>query len=142
VATNSILVDAPPEAIWAVLSDPPQYGEWVVGSKDIRRWDPEWPEPGATFHHTFLIGPIPVRDTTSVLEADAPRRLKLRARARPTGIAHIVLELEPEGDGTRVHMSESPVEGPPAKLDNPLQDYLIKRRNDETLRRLKRLAER
>jgi uncharacterized protein YndB with AHSA1/START domain len=142
VARTSLHVAAPPERVWEVLSDPRSYATWVVGSKDIRRWDPEWPAPGAAFHHTFLVGPLPVKDSTSVLESDPPRRLKLRARARPTGVAHIVIELLPEADGTRVEIDEWPVEGPPATLHNPVQAWLIKRRNDESLRRLRRLAER
>jgi hypothetical protein len=39
-------------------------------------------------------------------------------------------------------MTEVPIEGPPAVLHNPLQDWLIDRRNRESLRRLKQLAER
>ena len=142
MATTSIVVDAPPEAVWAVLADPRSYEDWVVGSKEIRRWDPEWPAVGATFHHTFMIGLLPLKDRTSVLESEPPRRLVLRARARPTGIAHVALSLTAEGDGTLVELAEWPVEGPPAALSNPLQDLLIKRRNDVALRRLKRLAER
>ncbi len=142
MASTSTFVDAPPEAVWAVLADPPSYAEWVVGSKDIRRWDPEWPAVGAAFHHTFLIGPLPIKDSTTVLTSEPPHRLVLRARARPTGIAHVAMDLVPEDDGTRVQMREWPVEGPPARLHNPIQDWLIARRNDESLRRLKRLAER
>ena len=142
MATTSIRVQAPPEKVWDVLADPRTFGHWVVGSKDIRRWDPEWPAAGAAFHHTFLVGPIPIKDSTSVLEADPPRRLVLRARARPTGVAHIAMDLIPDGDGTRVEMAEQVVEGPPARFRNPIQDWLIKRRNDESLRRLRNLAER
>ncbi len=141
MATTSIVVDASPEAVWAVLADPRSYEDWVVGSKEIRRWDPEWPAVGASFHHTFLVGPLPIKDRTTVLESEPPRRLVLRARARPTGIAHVALSLAPEGDGTRVEMGEWPVAGPPAAFANPLQDLLINRRNDAALRRLKRLAE-
>lgn len=140
VARTSTFVDAPPEAVWSVLANPPSYEDWVVGSKEIRRWDPEWPAVGAAFHHTFLIGPLPVKDRTTVLESEPPRRLVLRARARPTGIAHVVLTLAPEGDGTRVEMGEWLVSGPPALADNPVQRFLINRRNDEALRRLKRLV--
>ncbi len=142
MARTSAVVDAPPEAVWAVLADPRSYEDWVVGSKEIRRWDPEWPAVGASFHHTFLIGPLPIKDRTTVLESEPPRRLVLRARARPTGIAHVVVHLTPEGGGTRVELAEWPVAGPPAAFSNPLQDFLINRRNDEALRRLKRLAER
>ena len=39
-------------------------------------------------------------------------------------------------------IAEVPIEGPPAVLHNPMQDWLIDRRNREGLRRLKQLAER
>ena len=39
-------------------------------------------------------------------------------------------------------IAEVPIEGPPAVLHNPIQDWLIDRRNREGLRRLKQLAER
>lgn len=143
MATSSIHVDASRERAFEVLADPRCYPEWVVGAKAIRFWDPDFPARGSTFHHTFMLGPIPVKDSTSVLECDPPRLLRLRARARPTGVAHVTLELsEPDGGGTDVVMHERPVEGPPALLHNPVQDWLIRRRNDESLRRLKRLAER
>jgi len=66
----------------------------------------------------------------------------LRARACPTGVVRVELDLAARDGGTEVVMTEVPVEGPPALLHNPLQDWLIDRRNRETLRRLKRLAER
>ena len=66
----------------------------------------------------------------------------LRARARPTGVVRVELDLAARDGGTEAVMTEVPVEGPPALLHNPLQDWLIDRRNRETLRRLKRLAER
>jgi len=138
---TSTWVDAPPERVWGVLADPRSYGEWVVGSRDIRRWDPEFPAAGTAFHHTFMVGPVPVKDSTSVLESEPPRHLVLRARARPAGVAHITLDLTPERDGTRVEIAERPVDGPPARWHNPVQQWLINRRNDESLRRLKRLAE-
>jgi hypothetical protein len=87
------------------------------------------------------MGPITVHDTTSVLESEPARRLVMRARARPTGVARVELDLMPSAGGTDVTITEFPVEGPPAWLHNPLQDWLIDRRNRESLRRLRRLAE-
>ena len=141
MATTTTHVDASPERVFAVLSDPRSYEYWVVGSKEIRHWDPDFPAVGTSFHHTFLIGPIPIRDRTTVLEVDPPRRLVLRARARATGIAHVTLDLEPTDGGTQVSITEVPVEGLAARLHNPFQKKLIQIRNVESLRRLKKLAE-
>ncbi len=80
-------------------------------------------------------------DHTEVLEVEAPRRLVLRARARPLGTAIIRMELTPQGDGTAVTMTE--VAGDPLSrvVLNPLTYPLVHRRNVRALRRLKRIAE-
>jgi uncharacterized protein YndB with AHSA1/START domain len=142
MARTSIYVTVEPERVFAVLSDTETYDRWVVGCKEIRGVEGNWPEPGATFHHSVGFGPITVRDSTSVVESAAPRRLVLRARARPTGIVRVEIDLEARGGGTEASITEVPIEGPPAWLHNPVQDWLIDRRNRESLRRLKQLAER
>ena len=48
MARTSIHVSAPPEAVFAVLSDPYTYEHWVVGCKRIRGVEGDWPQPGAT----------------------------------------------------------------------------------------------
>src|SRR3954471_17696189 len=104
-----------PEAVWASLSDPRSYAYWVAGSKEVRDADPGFPAPGTKFHHTVGVGPLTVRDHTEVLDAERPRLMRLRDKARPVGTATVTLELTPERDGTRVRMSESP-DGPFAIL--------------------------
>ena len=39
MAHNEVLVSAPPDAVFAVLSDPCAYPDFVVGTKEIRRYD-------------------------------------------------------------------------------------------------------
>ena len=141
MARTTIYAAAPPEAVFAVLADPYTYDTWVVGCKEIRGVERGWPESGSTFHHSVGMGPITVKDSTSVTESAPPDRLVLRARARPTGVARVEFDLAARDGGTEVTITEVPVEGPPALLHNPVQDWLIDRRNRETLRRLKRLAE-
>jgi uncharacterized protein YndB with AHSA1/START domain len=142
MARTTTRIAATPDRVFAVLADAWTYERWVVGCKQIRTVDDGWPAPGATFHHCVGIGPLTVRDTTTVLESDPPRRIVLRARARPAGVARVEVELAEAGGGTEVVIQERPVSGPPALLHNPLQDRLIHRRNAESLRRLKQLAER
>ena len=142
MARTTIHVTAPAEAVFAVLADPASYDHWVVGCKEIRGVEGAWPEPGATFHHSVGMGPITVKDSTTATESAPPHRLVLRARARPTGVARVEIDLAARDGGTEVTITEVPVEGPPALLHNPVQDWLIDRRNREGLRRLKRLAER
>jgi uncharacterized protein YndB with AHSA1/START domain len=136
VAATTLHVEHPPSAVFAVLSDPWRFADWVVGAKCIRAVDANWPEPGSRFHHRFGAGPFTIDDST-VLEAYEPdRRMVLRARARPTGVARVTLDLVPAGGGTEIHMEEHPVSGFAKRVDNPLLDALVVARNRRSLRRL------
>jgi uncharacterized protein YndB with AHSA1/START domain len=140
-ATSSRLMPVPPEAVWDVLADPFAYADWVVGSRAIRDADDGFPAPGTRFHHAVGVGPLTVSDHTEVLEAEAPHRMLVRAKARPLGTATIELALTPAADGgTLVRLSERP-DGLYAPLAlNPFVHVATRLRNAESLRRLERLA--
>jgi uncharacterized protein YndB with AHSA1/START domain len=140
VATNERFIPVPPEAVWDALADPGDYGYWVVGSKVIRDADPDWPAPGARFHHTVGVGPFKVSDHTESLEARRPGLLRIRAKAWPAGTAEVTLEMLPKDDGTVVRMKENP-DGLTSWLAfSPLAQLLAKGRNAESLMRLEELA--
>jgi uncharacterized protein YndB with AHSA1/START domain len=142
MSRNNTFIDAPPEKVFGVLADPQSYGEWVVGSKEIRGADPTWPARGSRLHHSVGIGPLVIKDHTEVLEAEPPRRLRLQANGRPIGAATVTLELDAEGTGTRVTLIEDP-SGRTAPLRwFPPSHLLARVRNAESLRRLKALVER
>jgi carbon monoxide dehydrogenase subunit G len=142
VARNEIDVAAPPATVWAVLADPNCYGDWVVGSRRIRGWDPDWPAPGASLHHTVGLGPLELKDSTSVRAAARPRLLELRARGRPFGSAEVTLRLTPQGPGTRVTIVENPAGwAAPLRLLPPVH-AITRLRNARSLERLRALAER
>ena len=130
----------PPAAVWDALSDAGGYGYWVVGSKVIRDADAAWPAPGSKIHHTVGLGPLEISDHTESLEADAPRRLQLRAKGRPLGTAKVTLEMTPKDGGTVVSITENP-DGAfrPLAFIPPLQ-LLSALRNAESLMRLEELA--
>ena len=140
MAVNETMIDAPPQAVWDVLADPPSYEEWVVGNTGIRDYDRDWPAPDTEFHHKIGLGPLNVKDKTVSLEATAPQRLVMNVRVLPFGHGIVAFELEGSGSGTLVRMGERPAGGP-MKLFWPALHPLIKVRNAETLRRLKDLAE-
>jgi len=129
-----------PDDVFAVLADGRSYEKWLVGCKRIRDVDSGWPAQGTRIHHRFGWGPVTTDDTTASLEVDRPRRLKLEARARPVGIAHVAFDIEPDGDGCVVVVREEPVSGPAKTLHNPVADALIALRNRKSLRQLCRLA--
>lgn len=134
-------VAAPPERVFAELSDAWMFPAWVVGASHIRGVDEDWPRAGSRLHHQVGAWPVAINDSTEVLECDAPRRLRLHARAWPAGEAEVDIRVEAEGDGSRVTMLEAPCRGPGRWLDNPLQRYVLRRRNREALARLATIVE-
>ena len=142
MAVNHTYVALSPKRLWGlVLARPETYDHWVVGCADIRHVDADWPAVGSRFHHTVGFGPLRLKDHTEVQESEPDRRLVMRAKTRPLGEARVELELTAEGSGTRVTMRERPLEGLPARLHNRVMDLALHGRNEETLRRLKELAE-
>lgn len=142
IASNHVRIKAPPERVFEVLAEPDSYADWVVGSQSIRDADPSWPAIGARFYHRVGVGPLRVNDHTEVVAVDAPRRLVLRARARPLGTAMITLTAQTlSAGGTELIMEEGPGDVFSRLLFNPFTDPLVALRNSESLRRLKRIAE-
>lgn len=131
-------VDAPPERCFEVLSDPRSYAYWVVGSREIRDADPDWPALGSKFHHTFEGG---IEDHTVVEEVEPNRRLRMRAKARPLGTAFVTVTMRPEDGGSRVTIEEEPADRVTRLFFNPLLDRLLHTRNEDSAARLKELAE-
>lgn len=141
MATTSRHVEAPPEAVWAVLGDGWSYAAWVVGTSRIRDVDPAWPAKGSRIHHSFGLWPAVIDDETRVEESVPPSRLVLTARGWPMGEARVEITLRPEGTGTAVTIDEAPVSGPGLLGRNRAADWVIAKRNEETLLRLARIAE-
>ncbi len=141
MARNETWIDASVEDVFAVLLDAEGYQDWVVGAKNIRAVDADWPQRGSAFHHQVGVGPLNLKDSTMVLAIDRPRYLLLQARALPAGVAHVSFKLAPRDGGTHLTMEEHVVSGPAARFPNPLLDGMTHLRNMETLRRLKRRAE-
>jgi NAD(P)-dependent dehydrogenase (short-subunit alcohol dehydrogenase family)/uncharacterized protein YndB with AHSA1/START domain len=142
VARNRVHIQASPEEVFAVLSDPQRYPEWVVGAAGIRAQDEEFPAVGSRFHHKVGSWPIGVKDYTEVLELDPPTHLALKAKARPLGTATIELELRGSHAGTEVLMEEVPGDRLTSLVAaNPVADSVLRVRNAEALARLKRVVE-
>lgn len=141
MAHNEIQIAAPPEQVFAVLSDPRSFARWVVGSQEIRRADPGWPKVGTAFDHRVGIRPFTLADSSEVVQCEPPHLLKLLVKARPFSRAYVTLNLKPSHNGTRLSMDEFAADARSRLFFNPLTDPLIHVRNDVSLRRLKALSE-
>lgn len=141
MAWNEMTTTASPQTVFAILSEPHAYSDWVVGAKRVRCYDPEWPAVGTAFHHTIGFGPIAIRDKTTVKSVDPPQGIVLLARAMPAGVAEVRVDISPDGRGSRVTMTEEPLTGLVTAVYTPLLDLIVRARNAESLRRLKVIAE-
>jgi uncharacterized protein YndB with AHSA1/START domain len=145
MATHVITVDAPVERAFVTLEDPRSLAHFVVGNRNVRRFDPRWPVVGTKVDHSIGVGPLVIRDQSVVVAAEPPRRLVLDAKIRPFGTFRVAFHLSPEGpDGrrTKLRIDESPVAGAVAR--KPLaavSEGVLRIRNREMARRLRRLVE-
>jgi len=125
-----------------VLSDAHRYPEWVVGASHTVDADDDFPAPGARFRHRVGVRPLTLTDYTEVVALDPPRRIELKAKARPLGTADIAIELRERAGGTELVMTEEPGDLLSTLVaGNPVADTALRIRNAEALGRLKRLVE-
>ncbi|HEU5104742.1 MAG TPA: SDR family NAD(P)-dependent oxidoreductase [Solirubrobacterales bacterium] len=142
MARNRVHIDATPEEVFAVLSDPQRYPDWVVGAAGIRDEDAEFPAVGSRFHHKVGSWPVGLKDHTEVTAVEPPHRIVLKAKARPLGTATIAIDLHESAGGTEVEMEEVPGDRLTSLLaGNPIADTVLRVRNAEALARLKRVVE-
>jgi hypothetical protein len=140
MAVTTIVIEAPPDAVFDVLSDGHLYAEWVVGAHHSCPVDPRWPEPGATLVHRSGIPPVTLQDTTSVISSERPGRMRLEARVRPLVIATVDLTIEPHVDGSIVSMEERVVGGLARHVPGWVNDAAFRRRNRASLSRLRAIV--
>jgi hypothetical protein len=142
VARNETIVGVAPDEVFALLLDAYAYPKWVIGTRQIRDVDRDWPRPGARSHHSVGVGPLSTRDSTTVLGSRPPFDLELEVRARPLGVARVSLRLSDAGGGRcRTVLDEEPIAGPWAGLRGRAWDAVVCVRNALSLWRLRRLAE-
>ncbi len=131
--------DVSAERLFAILTEPITYPEWLVGAKHIRSVSADWPAPGGHFRHVVGFGPLAIPDRTTVRDIEAPHLLVLFVRARPVIEAMVRFDVTSKGGGCALRMTETPV-GVFA-LIAPLAGPLIRARNKRSLDRLAGLVD-
>jgi uncharacterized protein YndB with AHSA1/START domain len=142
MSLNTRVIETTPDRVWDVLADGWLYPLWVVGASRMRQVEHDWPAVGSRIHHSVGAWPVLIDDHTEVLVCEPGSRLELRARAWPTGEAHVTIRLAAVGGGTEVVIEEDVTSGPARLVPRPLRAPALHWRNVETLRRLAFLAER
>jgi carbon monoxide dehydrogenase subunit G len=131
--TASALLPAPPERVWELVCDTTRYAEWVEGTQEVTRTDGP-ARQGSTYDEVNpILGPWRARTRWTVVELDPPRRQVHRSADVPTARRFdVVMELEPEGEGTRFTLTLRGG-GAAARLISPL----VARDNRRTVENLK-----
>jgi uncharacterized protein YndB with AHSA1/START domain len=135
-------INAPPAAVYEVLSDGWEYSQWVVGTSHVRAVDAAWPQPRSRLHHAVGAWPRVMRDHTEMQEAEPNKRMLMTACGWPVGEAEVEILLSPRATVRSSPSVKSPPAAPVGCCVNPLGDALIYRHNVETTARLAALAER
>ena len=143
VAFTSREMHASAADAFAVLIDPETYPRWLIGAKEIRDVDDNWPEPGSRFHHVVGVGPLQIPDHTEVLAIEPGRLLTLKVKARPfvSAEARFTIVGDAEGDRCVVSLQEEPTVRWAGNLVRPVMDPSIHVRNHRSLLRLAAVVE-
>lgn len=139
--TRDILIAALPERVWAALADHEEFGKWFGCTLD-RPFVPGTVSRGVETLHSH--GDLPM--ALEILVLDPPRRLVARwpaydfeAKRDLADIepwTKIEFTLEPEGDGTRVTVTESGFDA----ISAPLGDRMAKENTGGWEEQLRNLA--
>ena len=97
---SSVVVEAPPERVWAFVSDVGRCPEWVTFADEMRHVDEGDPGEGFRYVEYGGLGPIRSESEWAIVEFDPPRR---QVHVGDMGIMkpELTITVEPEGEGTR-----------------------------------------
>lgn len=136
-----VVIDAPIERTWAVVSDIPRQPEWMHEMKSVRMETPEPTGVGSRGDATVRIFGISVTDPVSVTEFDPPHRFAIRHEGLFTGGGVITLEPVADGAATAVRWEETLVPPLLPELGALVQAPILREVFQGDLMRLKRLVE-
>ena len=110
-----VVIDAPIEAVWAVVSDIPRQPEWMHEMKEVRIETPGPTRAGTRGNATVRIFGISVSDPVEVTEFEPPHRFAIAHEGLFTGGGVITLEPNADRSATTVRWQETLV--PPVLPD-------------------------
>src|ERR1700730_1473336 len=113
--TQSLEIPASPEKVWEVAADLSRYGEWNITHTGLPEGQPTG-EQGSTFKENITIMGMPGQATWTVKERNEPTLTEWEGTGPMEIKLGSKLELEPNGDGTKVSIEVSfdggPLAGP------------------------------
>lgn len=98
---NSVTIDRPPAAVWAVFSDADRMKDWMIGLERFENISGEHLEVGSRWRFVFLEDGKEIEVTETVTAVEENRRFAFDLDAEPFQ-GHTEVTLVPEGTGTRL----------------------------------------
>jgi carbon monoxide dehydrogenase subunit G len=143
--TASAMIPAPPDQVFALISDTARYPEWVTGTDAVTRTDGPATE-GSTYDEVNpILGPWKAKTHWRVAEHEAPRRSRHETRDIPlSSHFEVLMEVAPEGDASRVTITlrGEPALGPVGAAFARLMKGQVDRDNRRSVEALGELATR
>jgi carbon monoxide dehydrogenase subunit G len=102
-AAATVVVPAPPEAVWELVSDPDRFAEWAELTVEVTRADKPL-RLGSTYEErNVVLGPIKGTSRWTVVQHEAPRRQTHRGEGIALAASlDFFVELEPAEGGTQL----------------------------------------
>lgn len=145
VVSTAIDIDAPPEAVWAVVLDPRRLGDWVTIHRKLGDDTPARLRTGSTFEQTLNLRGAHLHVEWTVADLLAPHRCEWHGRGPAHSHATILYELvaTPAGGTRFTYTNEFKPPGGPlgAVAGRVLVGGLSHREAQRSLERLKALLE-
>src|ERR671912_48383 len=108
LASADIDISAPPEQVWAALTDPKEIARYMFGTSVEATW-----RPGSSITWSGEWGGKPYQDKGEILEVEQPRRLKLThfspltgQEDKPENYHTVTYELTDRGDKTHLTLKQ------------------------------------
>ena len=124
---HDVIIDRPPDAVFAVLTDPDRLAEWQPTTVEVRRSAAGPLSRGERFQEVHKAMGRRLESTFEVADYEPGRRFTLHAVDGPMLLdGH--WDLAAADGGTRLHfVGEGPVKGPMKLFEGPLSRSLDKR---------------
>ena len=102
-AAATVVVSAPPDAVWELVSDPERFGEWAELTDEVIRADKPL-RLGSTYEErNVVLGPIKGTSRWTVVQHEAPRRQTHRGEGIALAASlDFFMELEPAEQATQL----------------------------------------
>ena len=141
---REIEIEAPPEAVYDVLSDPECLGDWVTIQEELEEAPDGDLKAGSRLRQRMKVAGTRFRLSWTVIEAHRPSRIVWEGHGPMGSRAKAIYELSEDGDGgTKFsYLNEYGLPGGPAgRLAARAILGASGREADRTLKRLKKLVE-